>query len=134
MGAQLPAIPEVEFIENLKRESPVPLSASVLQMLWSHYEELRRWNPGLSLVGPGTAVSVMTRHYGESLAGLALLDEMGPCGGVLVDLGSGGGFPGFVLAREGLGHRDLDRGAPAQMGISLRGLSAGRCGERRIAV
>ncbi len=98
MGIQLPAIPEVEFIENLERESPVPLSDAVLQMLWSHYEELRRWNPSLSLIGPGTVASIMTRHYGESLAGLALLAEMGPRGGVLVDLGSGGGFPGFVLA------------------------------------
>ena len=63
--------------------------------LYSHYDQLRRWNPRVSLVGPGTAERVVERHYGESLAGLAFLDGTES---TLVDIGSGGGFPGFVLA------------------------------------
>ncbi len=51
----------------------------------------------MSLVGPGTAEEVWARHYGEALAGLGLLDDV-PAGSTLVDIGSGAGFPGFVLA------------------------------------
>lgn len=62
--------------------------------LWAHYGELRRWNERLNLIGPGTAERVVERHYGEALAALPLLD-----GAVsLLDVGSGAGFPGFVLA------------------------------------
>ncbi|MDH3428034.1 MAG: class I SAM-dependent methyltransferase, partial [Gemmatimonadota bacterium] len=59
-----------------------------------HYEELRRWSKRLSLIGPGTGETVVARHYGESLAALDLLDS----GSRLVDVGSGAGFPGWVLA------------------------------------
>ena len=46
------------------------------------------------------AGEVVERHYGESLAALPLA----PAEGRLVDLGSGAGFPGWVLAaaRPGL--------------------------------
>ena len=67
----------------------------VLNRLWSHYEVLRRWSSGTALIGPGTAEEAIERHYLESLAGLELL----PSGAeTLVDVGTGAGFPGFVLA------------------------------------
>lgn len=90
------------------------LSADALKRLLAHYLELRRWSPGLSLIGPGTVDEVLERHYAESLAGLLLLGEPSEPGGgdsssgaeaqsqgrrkrTLVDLGSGAGFPGWVL-------------------------------------
>jgi 16S rRNA (guanine527-N7)-methyltransferase len=63
--------------------------------LWAHYQELCRWNPTLSLIGRGTGNDLVERHYGEALAGLPLLREEAR---VVVDVGSGAGFPGFVLA------------------------------------
>ncbi len=68
--------------------------------LYAYYEELRRWAPRLALIGPGTADEVLRRHFGESLAGLALIPPVPPEGadGEIVDVGSGGGFPGMVLA------------------------------------
>lgn len=66
-----------------------------MEALFIHYRELVRWNPRLSLVGPGTAEDVVERHYGESLAALRLLPA---ASGRLADLGSGAGFPGWVLA------------------------------------
>ncbi|HUF78495.1 MAG TPA: RsmG family class I SAM-dependent methyltransferase, partial [Thermoanaerobaculia bacterium] len=75
--------------------SPVPVVPATLAALYAHYQELRRWSPALSLIGPAAAGDVVERHYGESLAGVPLL----PAGArVLVDVGSGAGFPGFVLA------------------------------------
>lgn len=96
MGANLPQLSRLEFDRRLVAVAPEPLGLPCLEKLFLHYEELRRWNPTLSLVGPGTQATVAERHYGEALAALPFL----PAGqaGTLVDLGSGAGFPGFVLA------------------------------------
>ena len=49
----------------------------------------------MSLLGPGDADLAPERHYGEALAALPLLPP-GP--GTLLDVGSGAGFPGLVIA------------------------------------
>ncbi|MDY7095439.1 MAG: RsmG family class I SAM-dependent methyltransferase [Acidobacteriota bacterium] len=78
-------------------------SDACAEALWRHYQELRRWNRRTSLVGPGTAGEAWSRHYGEALAAVPLLvDALSAFPSAprpnLVDLGSGAGFPGFVLA------------------------------------
>ena len=62
----------------------------------AHYRFLLRWNRQTSLVGPGTIDEAVETHYGESLAALPLLGDAE--GKTIVDIGSGAGFPGFVLA------------------------------------
>ena len=74
--------------------SPAP-SRENIRRLYLHYRELRRWNRAAKLVGPGTRHEVVERHYAESLAGLHLLE---PGWRTLVDIGSGAGFPGLILA------------------------------------
>src|SRR5262249_31489350 len=86
-GGEAPAAP-------VPAVSPEPLPVLVTAALHAHYQELSRWNRTLSLIGPGTAGEIVSRHYGESLAALPLLPEEGE----LVDLGPGGGFPGLVIA------------------------------------
>ncbi len=93
MGAPLPNLAEDEFQRRLGANSQLP--EPTLARLFAHYQELQRWNPSLSLIGPGTAQEVVERHYGESLAALPLIPASSA---VLVDVGSGAGFPGFVLA------------------------------------
>ncbi len=66
-----------------------------MRALHAHHAELVKWSARTSLIGPATVESVLRRHYAESLAGLELIDEEAK---TLVDLGSGAGFPGFVLA------------------------------------
>lgn len=95
MGAELPLLTAEAFERALETLSPKPLGPAVCWALFLHYEELRRWNRRLSLVGPGTASEAIERHYGESLAALPLLETPGE---TLIDIGSGAGFPGFVLA------------------------------------
>lgn len=68
---------------------------SSLPKLWTHYEELCLWNPRLSLIGPGTSEDVFVRHYVESLIGSLFLTGTERR---LVDIGSGGGFPGLILS------------------------------------
>jgi len=63
--------------------------------LRKHYELLRRWNPRLNLVSRRSLADAEARHYGESL----LLASKLPAGSLrVVDVGSGAGFPGFVVA------------------------------------
>jgi 16S rRNA (guanine527-N7)-methyltransferase len=71
------------------------LEPRVVAALHAHYLELAHWSGRIDLVGPGAAAELFERHYAESLAALPLLPE-GPAR--LADLGSGAGFPGFVLA------------------------------------
>lgn len=63
--------------------------------LRKHYELLCRWNPNLNLVSRRSLADAEVRHYGESL----LLASKLPAGTLrVVDVGSGAGFPGFVVA------------------------------------
>ena len=56
--------------------------------------ELRRWQKAKNLVGPGTLDTIWTRHIADSLQ----LVSLAPDANVWLDLGSGAGFPGLVIA------------------------------------
>lgn len=72
--------------------SPTPDLAEKLD----RYEALlRKWQGAINLVAPSTLADARRRHFEDSLQLVPLV----PAGArVLVDLGSGGGFPGLVLA------------------------------------
>jgi 16S rRNA (guanine527-N7)-methyltransferase len=95
MATELPELSETEFSERLSAVSPVRLGASALRAMHLHYGELRRWARRVALIGAGMAELVPERLFGESLAVLPLLRAEG---GTLVDVGSGAGFPGLVIA------------------------------------
>jgi 16S rRNA (guanine527-N7)-methyltransferase len=59
-----------------------------------YVELLREWQAKTNLVAPSTLPKVWTRHIADSLQLLALA----PLAKIWIDLGSGGGFPGVVLA------------------------------------
>jgi 16S rRNA (guanine527-N7)-methyltransferase len=104
MPFPLPPLPREAFAAELAKHSPEPLSEQTIDALHAHYQELSLWNQRLSLIGPGTAGTpgdIVERHYGEALAALPLLPPEARVG---LDLGSGAGFPGIVLAaaRPGL--------------------------------
>lgn len=68
--------------------------------------ELGRWQRVKNLVGPATLAEVWTRHIADSLQ----LLELAPDARRWLDLGSGAGFPGLVIAiaiAERGGHVDL---------------------------
>ena len=58
-------------------------------------EELERWNRRMNLV-KASGDALIIRHLLDSLTGLELIRELEPRS--LIDVGSGGGFPGVVLA------------------------------------
>ncbi len=71
----------------------------------AHYENLLlERNQSLSLISGTTADIIWTRHFLDSAQLMALIPEpMLP----LVDIGTGAGFPGLVLAILGLPHVHL---------------------------
>jgi 16S rRNA (guanine527-N7)-methyltransferase len=91
----LPDISRPAFVQEIQRLSPHPLEDRAVDALFAHYGELALWNRRTNLIGPGTAGEILARHYGESLAALPLLPAGARRG---LDLGSGAGFPGIVLA------------------------------------
>lgn len=124
MGSALPELTMNDFRGRLAEVSGLSLSLEITTALWTHYEELRRWNRRLSLVGPGTALEVIERHYGESLLGLEFL---GSKPGNLVDIGSGGGFPGIVLATAA-SHLKVTLVEPKQKKWAFLSTCIRRCG------
>lgn len=56
---------------------------------------LRKWNPAINLIAPSTVDQLESRHIADALQ-LARLAKTTP--GLWLDLGSGGGLPGLVLA------------------------------------
>jgi 16S rRNA (guanine527-N7)-methyltransferase len=92
----LPRLDPEEFARRLRKVAPEPLSDETIEALRCHYELLGEWGRGMSLIGPGTEAEAIERHYGESLAALGSIDEGHR--GRLLDVGTGAGFPGFVIA------------------------------------
>ncbi|WP_245298861.1 16S rRNA (guanine(527)-N(7))-methyltransferase RsmG [Pseudotabrizicola sediminis] len=56
---------------------------------------VRKWNPAINLVSKGSISNLYQRHILDSLQLYTLMDLEE---GVWADLGSGGGFPGLVIA------------------------------------
>ncbi|MGP6088685.1 16S rRNA (guanine(527)-N(7))-methyltransferase RsmG [Antarctobacter jejuensis] len=56
---------------------------------------LKKWNPRINLVARGTLEEAVDRHFSDSAQLLQILPEPPEH---WVDLGSGGGFPGLVVA------------------------------------
>ena len=76
----------------------VPVSRETLVRLEAYADLLTTWNQRLNLVGRGTIDDLWRRHILDS----AQLHALIPAGAeTLVDLGSGAGFPGIVLAIMG---------------------------------
>jgi 16S rRNA (guanine527-N7)-methyltransferase len=71
-----------------------PVSRETEMRLDRYVHLLRQWQAKTNLVAPSTLPNLWTRHIADSLQLLALA----PSAKRWADLGSGGGFPGVVLA------------------------------------
>lgn len=71
-----------------------PVSRETLQRLDRFVETLLAWNAKTNLIAASTVPHLWTRHIADSLQ----LIDLAPQARIWVDLGSGAGFPGLVIA------------------------------------
>ncbi|SHG99840.1 16S rRNA (guanine(527)-N(7))-methyltransferase RsmG [Cognatishimia maritima] len=71
------------------------VSRETLERLATLSDLLQKWNPKINLVAQSTLVDLWKRHILDSAQ---LFDLMPAQGGSWLDIGSGGGFPGLVVA------------------------------------
>lgn len=71
------------------------MNASREAKLARYGELVRRWNPRINLIARNTVEDLETRHIRDSLQ---LDDLVPPVSGTWLDIGSGGGLPGLILA------------------------------------
>lgn len=71
------------------------VSRETFQVLEDFAALVRKWNSAINLVGKGTLPDLWSRHVVDSAQ---LFRFLPPSAKVWLDLGSGGGFPGLVIA------------------------------------
>lgn len=93
-AARSAPIPQASQTDRAQALALVPVSRETTDRLDRFVELLLTWQKTTNLISPSTVACVWTRHVADSLQ---LLD-LAPDARVWIDLGSGGGFPGIVLA------------------------------------
>jgi 16S rRNA (guanine527-N7)-methyltransferase len=72
----------------------IPLDERALDLFAAYYRELTLWNKKMNLTSLRSPRDIIIRHFADSLTPLPYID----CpDGRLLDIGSGGGFPGIPL-------------------------------------
>jgi 16S rRNA (guanine527-N7)-methyltransferase len=84
-----------EFAEDRARALALtPVSRETTARLDRFVALLAEWQRRINLIAPSTEATLWTRHVADSLQ----LLELAPQARIWADLGSGGGFPGLVIA------------------------------------
>ena len=81
-------------LEGALGELGVEASASQMELMRAHFALLRKWNRRINLTAIRGPREAAYRHFGEA----AFLHRELPEANSVVDVGSGGGFPGLPLA------------------------------------
>jgi 16S rRNA (guanine527-N7)-methyltransferase len=71
------------------------LSEAQLGLLEGHFKLLQHWNQTLNLISRVSVDKIIERHYAESVF---VAVHLPPGALTIVDIGSGGGFPGVPIA------------------------------------
>ena len=80
-------------IRKLLAPFDVSISDETADKVSVYADLLFRWNRKINLTSISTPEECITRHFGESF----LVSRMMPLRGVLLDIGSGAGFPGLAI-------------------------------------
>ena len=84
----------IKLIERVLSELGLHLSERQTAQLAAHFSLLVHWNRRINLTSVRRPEDIAIRHFGESLFLVKLLR---PETGLLVDVGSGAGFPGLPI-------------------------------------
>ena len=84
-----------QFLQEVE-EAGHRLDAHKIGTFSQYGDEIRRVNPALGLISKNDMARIPLRHFLDSLT--PALKGILPTGGTMLDIGSGGGFPGIPLA------------------------------------
>jgi len=88
----MPQVPNYnEIVELLK---PLNVSRETIDRFQIYYQLLKQWQKKTNIVAPSTVDQFWQRHIADSLQCVQILSEKHNW----VDIGTGGGFPGLVIA------------------------------------
>ena len=89
--------------ENFRKAANV--SRETLEKFQIYHDLLQSWQKQLNLIGPSTVENIWQRHFLDSWQLKPLVEKaLGPKESLsFLDIGSGAGFPGLVLALASLG-------------------------------
>jgi 16S rRNA (guanine527-N7)-methyltransferase len=93
-GANDPSLEAIIAADKVAALKLAPVSRETEDRLDRYIALLREWQAKTNLVAPSTLPQLWTRHIADSLQ----LVDLAPLARRWADLGSGGGFPGVVLA------------------------------------
>ena len=74
-------------------QSPLNVSRETWERLQTYVDLVRKWNPRINLVSKSSLDRIWQRHIADSIETVQSAGDRGD--GHWVDLGSGGGFPGW---------------------------------------
>ena len=92
---------EMKFMEQCSQFSyPIDVTARQMQQLRTFYENLVEWNKVMNLTAITEEGDVYIKHFLDSLslAEVVSLSKEGSSRKKIIDVGTGAGFPGLVLA------------------------------------
>jgi 16S rRNA (guanine527-N7)-methyltransferase len=85
-------------LDGVASDLGVPLTAVQVSSLLAYRDLLVRWNQTYNLTAVRDADAMLSQHLFDCLALLPSLSRERPRGGLVLDVGSGGGLPGVVIA------------------------------------
>lgn len=88
------SLPQISPADKAEALALTPVSRETESRLDRYVSLLAEWQAKTNLIAPSTLPTLWTRHIANSLQ----LISLAPAARHWVDLGSGGGFPGIVLA------------------------------------
>ena len=92
---------EKQFAQWMEEECSqigVTLSEKQMEQFFQYYEMLIQWNEVMNLTAITEMDQVVTKHFVDSMSLVKAVSELGSKEIWIMDLGTGGGFPGIPLA------------------------------------
>ena len=100
-----------------------------LDLMYRHWQLMLKWNARTNLTGIRQDSEALLKHYADSIVMVDVL----PSSGSILDVGSGGGFPGIPLAivRPDLDWKLLE---PRQKRVSFLKATVARLGLKNVEI